>query len=161
MRDYYRILNTTFGASESEIKKQFRELAKRYHPDKNQNSKISEDKFKDILNAYETLKDKEKRAIYDRSYGHYNRYSKSDDLNNSYNSQETNKNKSERYSEEHNNKSVIPKKKYGFWIIVILFFLYYILNNKNSNSEKYIIANPTIEEQNTEIRPQSGELDFN
>lgn len=65
MLNHYKTLNLEFGASETEIKKQFRKLAAVHHPDKNGGSKISEEKFKSILFAYETLIDKEKRRLYD------------------------------------------------------------------------------------------------
>ena len=66
--DYYRILNININATEKEIKKSFRVLASIHHPDKNRGSKKSEETFKIILNAYETLIDSEKRALYDLEY---------------------------------------------------------------------------------------------
>ncbi len=66
--DYYSILGIDRQASADEIKKAYRKLAKKYHPDKNQGDKEAEEKFKAINEAYEVLKDEKKRAIYDR-YG--------------------------------------------------------------------------------------------
>lgn len=68
-RDYYEVLGLNKGATDEEIKKAFRKLAKQYHPDVNPNNKEAEAKFKEINEAYEVLSDKEKRAKYDR-FGH-------------------------------------------------------------------------------------------
>ncbi|MBT0665034.1 molecular chaperone DnaJ [Geobacter pelophilus] len=68
-RDYYEILEVHKNASETEIKKAYRKLAIQFHPDKNQGDKASEDKFKEVSEAYEILSDPEKRAQYDR-FGH-------------------------------------------------------------------------------------------
>lgn len=65
-KDYYDILGVKKGASEDEIKKAYRNLAKKYHPDKNKGNKEAENKFKEISEAYAVLSDKEKRAQYDR-----------------------------------------------------------------------------------------------
>jgi molecular chaperone DnaJ len=68
-RDYYEILEISKDAASSEIKKAYRKLALKYHPDKNQGDKTSENQFKELTEAYEVLSDEEKRAAYDR-YGH-------------------------------------------------------------------------------------------
>ena len=68
-RDYYEILGITKSANGDEIKKSFRKLAMQYHPDRNPGDKEAETKFKEINEAYEVLKDEQKRAAYDR-YGH-------------------------------------------------------------------------------------------
>src|SRR6201988_3865887 len=65
-RDYYEILGVTRTAKEDEIKKSYRKLARKYHPDLNPNNKQSEDKFKEIQEAYEVLGDAEKRKKYDQ-----------------------------------------------------------------------------------------------
>jgi molecular chaperone DnaJ len=66
MRDYYEILGITRDASEVDIKKAFRKLALQYHPDRNPENKESEEKFKEINEAYSCLINPEKRAHYDR-----------------------------------------------------------------------------------------------
>ena len=68
-RDYYEVLGIQKGANEAEIKKAYRKLAKKYHPDANPDNKESEAKFKEVTEAYEVLSDANKRAAYDR-YGH-------------------------------------------------------------------------------------------
>jgi len=68
-RDYYEILNTSKNASADEIKKAYRKLALKYHPDKNKGDKAAEEKFKEATEAYEVLRDAKKRALYDQ-YGH-------------------------------------------------------------------------------------------
>lgn len=68
-RDYYEILGLKKGASDDEIKKAYRNLAKEHHPDLNPGDVESERKFKEASNAYEILKDQQKRAAYDR-FGH-------------------------------------------------------------------------------------------
>ena len=68
-QDYYEILSVSKDASGDEIKKAYRKLAMKYHPDRNPGDKEAENKFKEINEAYEVLKDEQKRAAYDR-YGH-------------------------------------------------------------------------------------------
>ncbi len=68
-RDYYDVLNVSRDADENEIKKAYRKLAVKYHPDKNQGDKDAEDKFKEAAEAYDVLRTPEKRQRYDQ-YGH-------------------------------------------------------------------------------------------
>ena len=70
-RDYYEVLGIQKGASEDEIKKAYKKLARKYHPDMNPGDKEAEEKFKEVNEAYSVLSDERKRANYDR-YGHHN-----------------------------------------------------------------------------------------
>src|SRR5882762_6698219 len=68
-RDYYEVLEIERAATAEEIKKSYRKLAVKHHPDKNPGDKAAEDKFKELGEAYEALSDPQKRAAYDQ-YGH-------------------------------------------------------------------------------------------
>lgn len=68
-KDYYEVLGLQKGASEDEIKRAFRKMAMKYHPDKNPSNKEAEDRFKEVNEAYSVLSDPEKKSKYDR-FGH-------------------------------------------------------------------------------------------
>jgi molecular chaperone DnaJ len=68
-RDYYEVLGVSKGASEQELKKAYRRIAMKYHPDRNPDDENAEDKFKEASEAYEVLADPQKRAVYDQ-FGH-------------------------------------------------------------------------------------------
>jgi molecular chaperone DnaJ len=68
MADFYSVLGVPRGASDDDIKKAYRKLAMQYHPDRNNGAKDAEEKFKEITEAYDVLRDAQKRAAYDR-YG--------------------------------------------------------------------------------------------
>jgi len=68
-RDFYEILGVEKSANEADIKKAYRRLAQKHHPDRNPGDKVAEDKFKEAKEAYEILSDSQKRAAYDQ-YGH-------------------------------------------------------------------------------------------
>lgn len=68
-KDYYELLGVSRTATADEIKKAYRKLAMKYHPDRNPGDKVAEEKFREATEAYEALKDEQKRAAYDR-FGH-------------------------------------------------------------------------------------------
>ena len=68
-KDYYDVLGTSKGASDSDIKKAYRKMAKQYHPDNNPGDKTAEEKMKEVNEAYEVLSDSDKKAKYDQ-FGH-------------------------------------------------------------------------------------------
>src|SRR6185503_5427489 len=68
MADFYSVLGVERTASDDDIKKAYRKLAMTYHPDRNNGSKEAEERFKEITEAYDVLRDPQKRAAYDR-YG--------------------------------------------------------------------------------------------
>src|SRR5436190_10647233 len=69
-KDYYNILGVKKDAKADEIKKAYRRLARKHHPDVNPGDKASEDKFKDLQEAYDVLSDDKKRKVFDR-FGYY------------------------------------------------------------------------------------------
>ena len=68
-KDYHQILNVAHEATDEEIKKAYRKLALKYHPDRNPHNKEAEERFKEISEAYEVLSDQEKRFRYERFGG--------------------------------------------------------------------------------------------
>ncbi|MBI2875502.1 MAG: DnaJ domain-containing protein, partial [Candidatus Tectomicrobia bacterium] len=89
-RDYYEVLGLSRGATDEEIKKAYRKLAFQHHPDRNPGNSEAEEKFKEAAEAYEVLRDGEKRQIYDR-FGHeglrgsgFNGFSGFDDIFSSF-----------------------------------------------------------------------------
>src|SRR3982750_3667821 len=70
-KDYYKILGVAKDAKAEDIKKAYRRLARKFHPDVNPNDKSAEDKIKEVQEAYDVLSDEKKRKVFDR-FGYYN-----------------------------------------------------------------------------------------
>ena len=68
-RDYYEVLGIDRNADDASIKKAYRKMAKKYHPDMNKDNPAAEEKFKEVTEAYNVLSDKEKKKLYDQ-FGH-------------------------------------------------------------------------------------------
>ena len=163
MTNHYEILNVSFGASEAEIKKRFRKLATIYHPDKNGGSKKSEETFKVILNAYETLSDKKMRTIYDLKYSQHFQQPKSETTNpkntNAYQKEpNTATQRNQKYQKSGKSKQ---NMNYSFWVVVVLLSLLYLYNANKTTTTGNTRADEQLEKQQPENRPQSGEIDFN
>lgn len=77
MKDYYYFLGVKPNSSSDEIKKAYRKLSLKYHPDKNENDEFFADRFREIQEAYEALSDTESRRIYNQKFNHFQRSQKS------------------------------------------------------------------------------------
>ncbi len=83
-KDYYKILGVSRNASEDDIRKAFRRLAREYHPDVAKDKTKAEDKFKELNEAYEVLSDPEKRKKYDEHGANWRAYENAPPVANSY-----------------------------------------------------------------------------
>ncbi len=102
-KDYYQILGIAKTATQDEIKKAYRKLAIKYHPDKTQGNKAAEEKFKEVSEAYEVLSDKEKRQKYDQLGANWKQYEQNPNYQNFYQNYQQNFNKQQSNKRTHSN----------------------------------------------------------
>lgn len=147
MKDFYEILEISQYASAEEIKNAYRRLVLQYHPDKNNGSKVKEDKFKEVAEAYAILSDIKKRNDYDRkiTFGM------------------TQAQDSQRESASANNLflnalRVFLSKTIGVIIFIVLFWLIGKILTKNRNDGDDRNVNHPINDSLN--RPKTGELNF-
>lgn len=170
MKDYYKILGVDIAAKGTEIKKRFRKLAIIHHPDKNAGSKKSEEVFKEILNAYETLLNKEKRATYDFLYRQKFEQTKTESSHQNNEQQQTKKKdeqqqykrKQQTTTQQTYNRPTTENniRNYGFWLVVIILALIYFFSKNEKTTTGNTKADKELEQQESANQPQSGELDF-
>ncbi len=179
MTDYYKILNIDKKASEKEIKTSFRKLAVIHHPDKNGGSKKSEEVFKSILVAYETLIDSNKRAAYDlKLYQFQNQKASPPPPRQNYSStkeefrrptQQTNASKPHK-DESSTSKFSWFNLKFRFFTLLILLEVIYLFFREPSKTsppsefETQTTSEKSKTDQELEKQkpkePNTGELDF-
>lgn len=151
--NYYEVLNVKVSSNAFEIKRSYRKLAMKYHPNKNGGRANYEERFKAIANAYETLSDPEKKRIYDLSV-----YEKEPKYKAAATERKTTTN-SECTRTETSKQSTIPT----VWLFVIVSVILYIIFISNSGDQT-TTGNPNadIELNKTENArtPKTGEIDF-
>lgn len=106
MKDYYKILDIQVTATKDEIKKAFRTLAKKYHPDKNKDDENALRKFQDINEAYQVLSDEDSRKEYDKKLSNFNQN------NNKKTSNNDNKSKNDKRTYRDKSDSIENLNKY-------------------------------------------------
>lgn len=160
MKNYYEILQIKNFATDGEIKKSFRQLAVKYHPDKNKGRKDFEEKFKEIANAYEILTDPIKKRDFDFRLSQYDQNKRTTGTtrtNYSEPKQTTNtKSQKEEKKEERSKASI-------FWIIAIVIFIIYLISSSNSDNETTTgnsKADKELEKKENAKKPRTGEIDF-
>lgn len=160
MKNYYEILQLKNFATDGEIKKSFRQLAIKYHPDKNKGRKDFEEKFREIANAYEILTDPIKKRDFDFRLSQYDQNKRTTGTtrtNYSEPKQTTNtKSQKEEKKEERSKASI-------FWIIAIVIFIIYLISSSNSDNETTTgnsKADKELEKKENAKKPRTGEIDF-
>lgn len=160
MKNYYEILQIKNFATDGEIKKSFRQLAIKYHPDKNKGRKDFEEKFKEIANAYEILTDPIKKRDFDFTLSQYDQNKRTTGTtrtNYSEPKQTTNTKSQKEEKKEEGSKASI------FWIIAIVIFIIYLISSSNSDNETTTgnsKADKELEKKENAKKPRTGEIDF-
>lgn len=160
MKNYYEILQIKNFATDGEIKKSFRQLAIKYHPDKNKGRKDFEEKFKEIANAYEILTDPIKKRDFDFRLSQHDQNKRTTGTtrtNYSEPKQTTNTKSQKEEKKEEGSKASI------FWIIAIVIFIIYLISSSNSDNETTTgntKADKELEKKENAKKPRTGEIDF-
>lgn len=144
MKDYYKILELPFGATSIDVKTAFRRLAFKYHPDKNINNTIAEEKFKEINEAYSILSDENKRLNYHFAYNEFlkklyvqkNTYTPP--VSPTYNANTTATSSNRKIYEEDEDGFNIVKIMQVVIIVGIVFLFFYVIFDNNNSEEKII-----------------------
>jgi curved DNA-binding protein CbpA len=147
--DHYKILKLEIDCSEVEIKRQYRKLAFKLHPDKNGGSVKSEEEFKQLVNSYEILSDFNSRVKYDTEYLNYKTIKNQSKVPNSNKFDSESKNKQKKSS---------PIQYYIIWILIAAITYFILISNKTTTGNSK--ADKELRDQEQNERPQSGEIDF-
>jgi curved DNA-binding protein CbpA len=158
LTDYYKILKVEFGATDTEIKKAFRKLAIIYHPDKNKEKFNSEEIFKIILNAYQVLSNKEKKAEYDLEYIR-NLQPKQNQQNYNPPNYGFDSNHSPKKKNQKSNIDM-PFINYKLIILITIIILFYLIGKNEKTTTGNKKADFELENQKGDNRPQTGEIEF-
>lgn len=114
MKDYYKILNVSINANNDEIKKAFRALAKKYHPDRNPDDKDALTKFQEVNEAYEVLSNEESRKKYDQNLSGFKSRNNDREANNKNNKSSSDNKKYQDKSESMENLNKYFESFFGF-----------------------------------------------
>ena len=114
MKDYYKILNVSINANNDEIKKAFRALAKKYHPDRNPDDKDALTKFQEVNEAYEVLSNEESRKKYDQNLSGFKSRNNGREANNKNNNSSSDNKKYQDKSENMENLNKYFESFFGF-----------------------------------------------
>jgi len=141
MKNYYQILGIERNSNLTEIKKSYRKLAIKFHPDKNEGDKFFEDRFKDIQEAYETLSNETKKIIYEKKLDDFLNIKSNPNFEKKEETKqnETKKDNQSYYKNETQSKKQFSKSKlvfYGFVLIMPMFIYYIFFKNKQENQIK-------------------------
>lgn len=156
MKNYYYILQLRDFATDREIKKAFRQLAIKYHPDKNKGRKDYEEKFKEIALAYEVLSDPNKKRDFDFKLSQQNLSSKIPETARQTNNEEQRRPVNTKPSEE--KKVKVPL----FWALAIIIFIIYLISTFGSGTTTTgdPKADKELEKEENAKKPKTGEIDF-
>ena len=157
MKNYYDILQLKNFATNGEIKKSFRQLAIKYHPDKNKGRKDFDEKFKEIANAYEVLSNPTKKKDFDFRLTQQYLHKKEQTTQTNYSQQ---KRATKTKSTGKGKKEEVVKTSI-FWIITIVIFIIYLISNSdNKTTTGNTKVDKELQKKKNAKKPKTGEIDF-